>query len=55
MTVIPSMALAACLVYALSGYIGQFFSQNVAALIDLILFVTIFIATNSLLKNLRDG
>lgn len=55
MTVIPSIALAGVAVYALSGYIGRFFSQNVAAMVDLILFVTIFVATNSLLKNLRDG
>jgi hypothetical protein len=55
MTVIPSMTLAGVVVYALSGYIGRFFSQNVASVVDLILFVTFFIATNSLLKNLRDG
>ena len=55
MTVLPSMAFAAAIVYWLSGYIERYFSQNVTAAIDLILFVTIFVATNSFLKNLRDG
>jgi hypothetical protein len=55
MTVFPSMAFAAAMVYWLSGYIDNWFSQNVTAVLDLILFVTIFVATNSFLKNLRDG
>lgn len=53
MTVLPAMALAAVIVYALSGYIGHWFSPNVTSIIDLILFVTVFVATNSFLKNLR--
>jgi hypothetical protein len=55
MTMLPSMAFAAVMVYWLSGYIDNWFSQNVTAVLDLILFVTIFVATNTFLKNLRDG
>jgi hypothetical protein len=55
MHVIPAMAFAVAMVYWLSGYIAQWFSPNVTAVLDLILFVTIFVATNSFLKNLRDG
>jgi hypothetical protein len=55
MTVLPSMAFAAAIVYWLHRYIGEWFSPNVASAVDLLLFVTIFVATNSFLKNLRDG
>lgn len=55
MTLLPSMAFAAAMVYWLSRYVGEWFPTNVAAVIDLLLFVTIFVATNSFLKNLRDG
>ncbi|HYM36018.1 MAG TPA: hypothetical protein VET48_11515 [Steroidobacteraceae bacterium] len=53
MTVLPAMAFAAAMVYWLSHYISRWFSTNVTSLIDLILFVTIFVATNSFLKNLK--
>lgn len=53
MTVLPSMALAACAVYVLSGFIGRFFSSNVATVLDLLLFVVVMVAANSFLKNLR--
>jgi hypothetical protein len=36
-------------------YIDNWFSQNVTAVLDLILFVTIFVATNTFLRSLRDG
>jgi hypothetical protein len=55
MTVLPSMALAAAIVWWLSRYISTWFSPNVTSVIDLFLFVTLFVATNSFLKNLRDG
>ena len=53
MTLLPSIALAASVVYMLSKFINQYFSDNVTAVIDLLLFVVIMVATNSLLKNLR--
>jgi hypothetical protein len=55
MTILPSMAFAAAMVYWLSHYVSRWFSPNITSVIDLILFVTLFIAMNSLLKNLRDG
>jgi len=55
MTMLPSMAFAAAVVYWLSHYVSRWFSPNVTSVIDLLLFVTIFVATNSLLKNWRDG
>jgi len=55
MTLLPSVAFAACIVYWLSDFIGRFCSPNVTSLIDLLLFVTIMVATNTFLKNLRDG
>jgi len=55
MTVLPAMAFAAAMVYWLSRYISHWFSPNVTSFIDLILFVTIMVATNTLLKNWRDG
>ena len=53
MTVLPSMAFAAAMVYWLSRYVSHWFSPNVTSVIDLLLFVTIMVATNSFLKNLR--
>ena len=55
MTVFPSMAFAAAMVYWLNRYISDWFSPNVASAVDLLLFVTLFVATNSFLKNLKDG
>ncbi|HTE42629.1 MAG TPA: hypothetical protein VK629_17545 [Steroidobacteraceae bacterium] len=55
MIMLPSMAVAAVMVYWLSGYFAERFSQNVTSVIDLILFVTIFVATHTFLKKLRDG
>lgn len=53
MTILPSMAVAVCVVYVASGFIGRFFSPNATAVIDLLLFVTVLVAVNSFLKNLR--
>ena len=55
MTLFPSVALAACVVYLLSGHISHYCSANVTSVIDLVLFVTVMVATNTFLKNLRDG
>ena len=55
MTILPSMCFAAAMVYWLSRYVSQWFSANVASVIDLFMFIIIFVATNSFLKNLRDG
>ena len=49
------MAFAAAMVYWLHRYIIQWVSTNVASFIDLLLFVVIMVATNTFLKNLRDG
>jgi hypothetical protein len=49
------MAFAAAIVWWLSRYISAWFSPNVTSVIDLLLFVTLFVATNTFLKNLRDG
>jgi hypothetical protein len=54
-TVLPAMAFAAAIVYWLHRYIDQWLPQGAVALADLLLFVTIFVATNTFLKNLRDG
>lgn len=55
MTVLPAMAFAAAIVYWLHRYIAEWFSPNLASVIDLLLFVVIFVSTNTFLKNLRDG
>jgi hypothetical protein len=55
MTVFPSMAFAAAMVYWLHRYISEWFSQGLTSVIDLLLFVVIFVSTNTFLKNLRDG
>ncbi len=49
------MAFAAAIVYWVSGYLAERFSQNVAAVIALVLFVTVFVATHTFLRKLRDG
>ncbi len=49
------MAFAAAMVYWLHRYIIQWFSTGVTSVIDLLLFVVIMVATNTFLKNLRDG
>jgi hypothetical protein len=49
------MAFAAAMVYWLHRYISAWFSTNLASVIDLLLFVTIMVATNTFLKKLRDG
>jgi len=54
-TIVASMAFASAMVYWLHRYVIAWFSPNLASFIDLILFVTILVATNSFLKNLRDG
>ena len=53
MTVLPAMAFAAAIVYWLSGYISHWFSPNMTSVIDLLLFVVIFVSTHTFLKNLR--
>jgi hypothetical protein len=55
MTVVPSMAFAAAMVYWLHRYIVQWFSMGLTSVIDLLLFVVIMVAMNTFLKNLRDG
>lgn len=55
MTLLPSVAFAAAIVYLLTDYIGRFFSPNATSVIDLLLFVVIMVSTNTFLKNLRDG
>jgi hypothetical protein len=55
MTVFPAMAFAAAIVYWLHRYISEWFSPNLASVVDLLLFVVIFVSTNTFLKNLRDG
>lgn len=53
MTVLPAMAFAAALVYWLSGPISHWFSQNVTSVIDLLLFVVVFVSTHVFLKGLK--
>ena len=53
MTLLPAIALAMSVVYMLNKLISEYFSDNVTAVIDLLLFVVIMAATNSFLKNLR--
>ena len=53
MTLIPAMAVAATVVYWLSGLIGSHFSELAAQVIDLFLFVGVMVAVQMLLKNLR--
>jgi len=55
MTLLPSVALAMCIVYWLHRFIERHTSMNVAALIELLLFVVIMVSTNTILKKLRDG
>ncbi len=53
MTLLPAVAVAATMVYWLSGFIGQYFSELATQIIDLLLFVVIMVAVNTLLKNWR--
>jgi hypothetical protein len=53
MTLLPAVAVAAAMVYWLSGLIGQYFSELATQIIDLLLFVVIMVAVNTLLKNWR--
>jgi hypothetical protein len=53
MRYLPPLVLAMAMVYWLHHYVIRWFSPNVTSVIDLLLFVTILVATNSLLKNLR--
>lgn len=55
MTLLPSVALAMTIVYWLHHFIERHFSVNVSSVIELLLFVVIMVATNTFLKNLRDG
>jgi hypothetical protein len=55
MTLLPSVALAMCLVYWMHRFIERHVSLNVAAVLELILFVVIMVSTNTILKKLRDG
>lgn len=49
------MAFAAAIVYWLHRYINAWLPSGLTPFADLLLFVTLFVATNSFLKNLRDG
>ena len=53
MTVLPALAFATAMVYWLSGAISQWFSQNVASVIDLLLFVVVFVSTHTFLRSLK--
>ncbi|MGE0114327.1 MAG: hypothetical protein AB7T07_05520 [Steroidobacteraceae bacterium] len=53
MTLLPAIAVALTLVYWLSGFIGQYFSELTTQIIDLLLFVVIMTAINTLLKSWR--
>ncbi|MGD9841781.1 MAG: hypothetical protein AB7F79_03935 [Steroidobacteraceae bacterium] len=53
MTLLPSVAVAATMVYWLSGFIGRYFSEMATQIIDLLLFVVIMVSINTLLKNWR--
>ncbi|MES1146924.1 MAG: hypothetical protein ABUL52_00870 [Solimonas sp.] len=55
MTLLPSIALAMCVVYSLHHFIQRHFSVNVVAVIELLLFVVIMVSANTFLKKLRDG
>jgi hypothetical protein len=53
MTLLPAIAVAATLVYWLSHFIGQYFSELATQIISLLLFVVVMVAVNTLMKNLR--
>lgn len=53
MTLLPAVAVALTMVYWLSGFIGQYFSELATQIIDLLLFVIIMTAINTLLKSWR--
>jgi hypothetical protein len=53
MTLLPAIAVAATMVYWLSHFIGQYFSELATQVIDLLLFVGIMVAINTLLKSWR--
>jgi len=53
MTLLPAMAVAATMVYWLSGFIGRHFSELTTSIIDLLLFVTVMVTVNTFLKNMR--
>lgn len=55
MIILASMTFASAMVYWLHRYVSAWFSPNLTSFIDLILFITILVATHSFLKNLRDG
>ena len=53
MTLLPAVAVAATVVYWLSGFIGHYFSELATQVIDLLLFVIVMVAINTLLKSWR--
>jgi hypothetical protein len=53
MTLLPAIAVAATMVYWLSGFIGQHCSELATQIIDLFLFVIIMTLLNRLLKSWR--
>lgn len=53
MTLLPAVAVAATMVYWLSGFIGRYFSELATQVIDLFLFVAIMVVINTLLKKAR--
>jgi len=52
-TLLPAIAVAATMVYWLSGFIGRHFSELTTQIIDLLLFVVIMTVLNRLLKSWR--
>lgn len=53
MVLLPAVAVAAVVVWWLSGLIGQHFSELTAQVIDLFLFVGVMVTVHTFLKNLR--
>ena len=53
MTLLPAMLVAATMVYWLSGFIGQYFSELTTQVLDLFLFVIVMVVINTLLKKMR--
>jgi hypothetical protein len=53
MTLLPAMAVAATVVYWLSGLIGRHFSELTTQILDLFLFVGVMVVVQTFLKNMR--
>ncbi len=55
MTMFPSFLLAAVITYAIGSRLSEMLPTFLAALIDLGIFVGIFVHTNRFLKNLKNS